>query len=385
MSITPIGKSGKLWQLDFHPHRHGERVRRKVHGTKATAERVMRSLEERALAKQFGWPTQDETMVKDVAAAVVKDYRTNSRKSLRAALMHERFFVDLCGGKLASTIDQQLLRDWAHDWRKGGVSAGTVNRRMSFLLRGLRLCTLTPPKWERLEEAAPRTGFYEWETFALIRSTLPEHGRPVVTIEYWTGMRGSEVFGLEWTQVRFDRRERVVFIQLADSKAGEPRLIAMSGDLYSVLLDWHQHTTEHFPCCRWVCHRKGKKLSSLKTSWKNACVKLGLGTFTKPDAKYATQKGYVGPLLHDFRRTGVRNSVRAGVPDKIALKISGHKTRAVFERYNIVNEADLIEAGRRIVQHHENRHGGTPVDTRENDGKNTPRLEREKKRRPVDS
>ena len=79
-------------------------------------------------------------------------------------------------------------------------------------------------------------------------------------------------------------------------------------------------------------HRNGKRIAWFYGSWRSAC----------------SEAGVPGRIPHDFRRTAVRNLVRAGVPERVAMMMTGHKTRAVFENYNIVSPGDLDEAARRL-------------------------------------
>jgi integrase len=106
------------------------------------------------------------------------------------------------------------------------------------------------------------------------------------------------------------------------SKNHEGRVLPLSADLHAIIA---RRAAERHDLVPLVFHRHGQPVRDFRKAWATACTKAGCP----------------GRLFHDLRRTAVRNMVRAGGPEKVAMAISGHQTRSIFDRYNIVNERDI--------------------------------------------
>jgi len=190
------------------------------------------------------------------------------------------------------------------------------------------------PHFSKLREDNVREGFFEHDEFLALRGgAAVDHLKLAMTIAYYTGMRQGEIIGpngLKWEQVNLE--EGTIRLAIKDTKTKTARVIYMTGDFLLVMMKMKQVHDKNYPACPYVCHLRGQYIKQMKRSWKTACQRVGLE----------------GKTFHDLRRTGVRNLIRAGVPETVAMKISGHKTRSVFDRYNITSEEDLKEAATRL-------------------------------------
>jgi integrase len=175
-----------------------------------------------------------------------------------------------------------------------------------------------------LKENNVRKGFFEHNEYLALRNELPPYLKPFVTFAYKFGWRDEEIADLTWSQV--DRVKGIVTLEVAETKNG-----TLIPNVFS--------------------NEKGNgPIVNFRKAWNAACRKAGLGYGYKVGKRYVEKwqdKLPSGPILHDFRRTAVRNMIRSGIPERVAMLISGHKTRSVFDRYNIVSDADLKLATQR--------------------------------------
>ena len=323
---------------------------------KAEARRKLKEREGQVAQGLHQGPQVERTRFEDLVEGIRQDYAMNERKSSRRMEDYITHLMTSFSHMRASAITTDKIKTYITNRQKEGAANGTINREMGALKRMFRLALQhTPPKVVRaphipmLEERNIRSGFFEHEDFLALRGVLPDYAQVAATLAYYSGMRTGEVFSLKWTQVNWSAGK--LSLRAQDTKTETPRVLYITGDLLRVLMVWKQRCDQKWPQCPWICHRGGIRLESLKHSWRKACERVGLGKMVEVEG--TKEKVWVGKIPHDFRRTAVRNMVRAGVPEKIAMAISGHKTRSVFDRYNIVNEADLEQAAQSMTAYFE--------------------------------
>jgi integrase len=176
---------------------------------------------------------------------------------------------------------------------------------------------------------------------------------------YLTGWRKNEIASLTWSDIE----ENVIRLRAENSKNREARSVVIAGELVGLIERRQQVRLANGVLTNLVFHRDGAPIAEFRKSWAAACVAAGAGKMVcskcqsegtvRKCPRCKTRTEYSGKIFHDLRRTAVRNMVRSGVPQSVAMKISGHKTASMFRRYDIASEADLREAFESVQRYHE--------------------------------
>ena len=339
-----IYKRGTVFWVKYY--RNGKPYRESSMSDKETdAKRLLKKREGEISGGKIPGVYFEKVKFDDLADNFISDYRINNKKTLNRAERSVKQFKEFFGGsrvtdittpRIQSFIEQRLTQG------KNGKSNATVNRELAALKRILNLgLQQTPPLVDRvphipmLKENNVRKGFFEHSDFFALRKALPNHLQGLVTFAYKTGWRISEIEDLTWAQVDLDNS--IVRLESGTTKNDDARTVYLDDELKAVFKKQKEQQKA-------LLLNKASKDEIVKISpyvFTNASgtdkIKDFRGTWAKAckDAKIGKK------LFHDFRRTAVRNMVRAGIPERVAMMISGHKTRSVFDRYNVVSETDL--------------------------------------------
>jgi integrase len=249
---------------------------------------------------------------------------------------------DICASALTSEDVYEYIKNRRSkrdeqpekDEQPENTANATINRETQLLKQAYKLFgKLGPgPKCLRLPEDNAREGFFEKHEFLAVVQNMPEDLKDFCWFGYLTGWRKGEIASLKWADLNLE--SKTMRLRHSESKNGEARWIMIED---GELLQLFQRRAEarafkgkdgETTISEYVFHRKGAKIGDFEKSWASACEAANVGE----------------KLFHDFRRTAARNMRRAGVPEEIAMKTTGHKTPSMFRRYNITNDEDIKKA-----------------------------------------
>jgi integrase len=274
---------------------------------------------------------RDETVsVQELFDDFEEDCRRRKLRNMNRVVPHMKPIRAWFGAINTEHITERDIDRYIKHRLQLGRSTTTVNRELQYLGQSLRRAKKKKliehiPLIERFREDNARQGFFEPEDFERLVAFLPEDLKDFVRFGYYSGWRAGEIAWLEWRDVNGD----LIRLRPETVKNKEGRALALVGELADIIARRKAVRLDQVP---WIFHRtrRGKiqRVRRFDKAWKRACRNAGI-----PE----------GRVFHDLRRTTARNLSRAGVPDRIAMSIMGHKTRAMYDRYNIVNEQDIRE------------------------------------------
>jgi integrase len=326
--------SGVWWIQYFDAD--GRRRREKV-GAKSIA---IKTVESRRTKSREGVKLPENiravVRVADLAPALARDYRVNEKKSLRSVELRLRKHVlPFFAGMKVDNVSTDDINRYIDARRKGGAANGTINRELAALKRIFNLArTSTPPKvrgvpvFPHLKESPPRKGFVEDRQYDKLTAGSGELWfRAILAVAYTFGFRRGELLKLRVRQVNL--LAGTIHLEPGSTKNDDGRAVKMTREVWELLA---QCVRDKAPDDHVFTRSANEPVLDFRSAW----------------ASLTSAAGLSGLLFHDLRRSAVRNMVRRGVPETVAMKISGHKTRSVFDRYDVTSGADLDQAAARI-------------------------------------
>lgn len=271
----------------------------------------------------------DRVRVRDLLQLVLDDYDVRGvAQAYICGLKVKAILGPALGDIKATKLTTERVKQYVQD-RLKKVKPGTINRELALLHRAFQLgfqhdppLVGRVPTFPKLPEGEHRKGFLKPELYRDLLFELPEELRLLFVIAYHVGLRKGALLRIKWSQV--DLNASCIWMEgRRANRKPEPVAVPIYGDM-GKFLELQPRESE------FLFARGSKPIKAFRDSWNSACQRAGVPAL----------------LFHDLRRTAVRNLRRAGVPESVIMKITGHRTRSVFDRYNITDQSDTQAAGR---------------------------------------
>jgi integrase len=280
----------------------------------------------------------DRVRMAQLFELLLEDYRYKNRKSTydtekRVAAHLLPFFKE----RKAQAITTSVLKLFVDRRRREGAEPATINKELSWVRRAMKLgarheppLVLRVPAFDMLPLDNVREGTIEHDHYRTVRDNLPPYARIALVIAYHTGARKGEICSIRTDYV--DTGAKRIFRPGRTTKNGRPRYLPIYGDM-AAELEMAIATADR--SCPFLIQRNGQRVFDFEKAWATACEAAGI--------KQA--------LFHDLRRTALTNMIEAGLSEKEAMEISGHRTRAVFDRYHIVSDRRMKQNAEKLGAH----------------------------------
>jgi len=309
--------------------------------TPAAARKKLRQRLREAGTERFGGPTAERVTVDQLADALLVHMKNQGRASVDKIRCHLKPVRVFFAGRPAMDVTTAALERYQRERLDAGKAPATVNREVHALRRAFNVAARqTPPLFPKpfvpyfpsLPVDNVRSGFFERaEVEALLQQISDDGIRDFVAWGFRTGMRKGEIARLTWDMLDRSGTPWVLRIPAAITKNRTSRTLGLEGEVRGIIEG--RLRVRRFDCPL-IFHREckgepGQPITDFWDVWRNALQAAGLPA---------------GRLFHDLRRSAVRTLIRAGVDETTAMKVSGHKTRSMLLRYNIVTERETADA-----------------------------------------
>lgn len=320
---------------------HGKEFRESGGRSEAEARRRLRARLREIHGDRFVGPQAERLTIDELLDALLVHLEMKGAKALVSLRSHLKPVRAGFGLGRAADLTTAAVERYAAGRLALRRARATVNRELQPLKQAFNLAKRQGriahvPYIPLLTEDNARQGFFEHKDFQSVAALLPDPVADIARFAYLSGWRKGEILPLRWDAV--DRAGREV--RLRTSKTGRGRVLPLEGALWKLME--HRWAARKFKApggvtglSDYVFHRGGRPVTDFKRSWAAACEKAWIP----------------GKLFHDLRRTAVRNMIRAGVPQSVAMAISGHRTVSMFHRYNITTDEDMRLAIRQTQAH----------------------------------